>query len=1145
MNKKKKIKKRIRLILTLISLASSIGFIAYILLFIFVIVPLLLGASSVIWSLDLGEKEEPECKCELYIAEQVIGTPVTDEDTGNTGSTGNISTSKSDLDGIELSNGRLVMVPKGKGYGTICSYEAWNRELPQFQKKNGGKGYWGAGTMQRKLYEEFCRIGKTSNYKGFDEHGLGKIGDRYMIAMSGYFYSAGDVVDVYYANGAVLKAIVGDTKNPSDPGANNYGHQQGKCMVEFMVNAKQWYSNFNNVLDQGKNGQNFLKYSEPKAVNSYVVKTVNYGNYYNLIKNGKKTASSGTTNVKPSNNATQQTELASVEAQATPPPTTVQLSSAVASSGKITVSKVYNQYTDCNMASGCESVSAVMGLQAKGVSITPKEFVDSYLPKGAFNPSGESCSPYEKFIGTPYGGQNESLKGLGCFPPVIVNAVNSCLKAKNNTSFQAVDKTGTSLTDLCKMTDQGIPIIIWGNIKNQANNSTGQYKYSAYGSYSGGTWKPGEHCMLLIGYDNNNVIVADPDMGKQMTYQKSTFEGFFNNRGKMAVALGGATTPTKPKGLTGKKGEFSGVWKDLPGDMAKTNKGNTAWKKLAPYVGHDPIPYRTLKVDKWKNLNGYGLVYYTQNIDAMGMHYNKYVYTDNGATNMCYTACGVCTTSIVISTMTGRKVAPAEVAIALNTLRTRNSKYAYPWDGGVAKMRGIYDLLLDAGFSVEYGTKLDKAKIDSCLDNNGMVIMVHSKGTKARKIGWGTSDSNHYGALRERVGDKYYGIDPGSQYANQQTQSAGRAYTWANLQSSYNPQGYVLVKAPPSNLAITGNASVDSGTNGTNDTNTPIGNGYILYKCRNCTCKGEYCNCDCHKGMAIHKTNGLKVYLQGKAGTSGSASGSSTSGGDGSNNTPDNQNQAVVITPGNIQQTPGKTQGVWGGKSTLDIIKEPAVNNGKNPTESTIKLATQYSGVAVNFDKRAEYYGKIPRYSQYGSESETWGGKLILSYNQGMGSSDLKEQGCAFYMGARICSVLQQRLINPPEMLLLYHHFGVVEPNGNFRDNASGLNALLGTMGYKVKFYSKSTIAKNPDAIQKELQASLNAGIPCGYRVKNSANAFNAKGNHWLCIDKYINGEYITTQSGRGATENKGQSWKTIMDNMSTSNNGLYIITKA
>ena len=48
-------------------------------------------------------------------------------------------------------------------------------------------------------------------------------------------------------------------------------------------------------------------------------------------------------------------------------------------------------------------------------------------------------------------------------------------------------------------------------------------------------WKANEHAVVIMGYDNNNVIISDP-IGGTIKYQsRSVFESRYNYYGKKAV----------------------------------------------------------------------------------------------------------------------------------------------------------------------------------------------------------------------------------------------------------------------------------------------------------------------------------------------------------------------------------------------------------------------------------------------------------------------------------------------------------------------------------------------------------------------------------------------------------------------------------
>lgn len=75
----------------------------------------------------------------------------------------------------------------------------------------------------------------------FDPEGFAVVDNRYVIACTTTFGNIGDYVDFYQADGTVIPCIIGDFKNQNDAGCNAYGHMNGHCIVEFVVDQNSWY----------------------------------------------------------------------------------------------------------------------------------------------------------------------------------------------------------------------------------------------------------------------------------------------------------------------------------------------------------------------------------------------------------------------------------------------------------------------------------------------------------------------------------------------------------------------------------------------------------------------------------------------------------------------------------------------------------------------------------------------------------------------------------------------------------------------------------------------------------------------------------------------------------------------------------------
>ncbi|MEE0060895.1 MAG: C39 family peptidase [Acutalibacteraceae bacterium] len=190
--------------------------------------------------------------------------------------------------------------------------------------------------------------------------------------------------------------------------------------------------------------------------------------------------------------------------------------------------------------SGCESVSSTMLLNYYGFEIDTDDFIDDYLPMAdlTYNKKGKLTAPdtHSVFIGSPY-----SEAALGCFPPVIKNAMNSYLKDK---SYKAVDITGTSMKGLIDnyiANDQ--PVLIWATMWMQEPVVTYEWIVkdakpdSPYKNGDTCKWLANEHCMVLVGYDEDYYYLNDPLNYYTTSYSRSTFDTRYEQMGKCALVL--------------------------------------------------------------------------------------------------------------------------------------------------------------------------------------------------------------------------------------------------------------------------------------------------------------------------------------------------------------------------------------------------------------------------------------------------------------------------------------------------------------------------------------------------------------------------------------------------------------------------------
>ena len=179
---------------------------------------------------------------------------------------------------------------------------------------------------------------------------------------------------------------------------------------------------------------------------------------------------------------------------------------------------------------GCETVTAVMALSHIGFRISVDEFINLYLIcdqrfyRKNFVLYGPD--PFSYFVGDP-----RSSSSYGCMSPVIQNALVSCVGNKN----AVINTGGLTLNSLCEeYINNNIPVILWASIDMKPIRRGSRWILPDNSMY---TWPSNEHCLLLIGYDENNYIFNDPTYGKIVSYPKKLVEKRYRKMGMQSLIL--------------------------------------------------------------------------------------------------------------------------------------------------------------------------------------------------------------------------------------------------------------------------------------------------------------------------------------------------------------------------------------------------------------------------------------------------------------------------------------------------------------------------------------------------------------------------------------------------------------------------------
>ena len=130
-------------------------------------------------------------------------------------------------------------------------------------------------------------------------------------------------------------------------------------------------------------------------------------------------------------------------------------------------------------------------------------------------------NPEVGFIGNPY-----SSSSFGVYEKPIAEVANmykSGIQIRNNFSFQEV----------LNLVKNNHPVMVWTSMGLSVPyiSQSWVYKPTMETIY----WKAGEHAVVIVSYNENTLIVADPIGGKLKNYSVSLFEQRYNYFGRKAL----------------------------------------------------------------------------------------------------------------------------------------------------------------------------------------------------------------------------------------------------------------------------------------------------------------------------------------------------------------------------------------------------------------------------------------------------------------------------------------------------------------------------------------------------------------------------------------------------------------------------------
>lgn len=193
---------------------------------------------------------------------------------------------------------------------------------------------------------------------------------------------------------------------------------------------------------------------------------------------------------------------------------------------------------------GCEPVAAVMLLNFYGFNITPEEFI-ARMPMGPYPSLAKDGKMYgpdprEVFVGHP-----SRKSSWGIFAGGIKKTIDALLADLSGTShgnnrpllnnLACIDISGCTVDELIELLQQGKPVLVWAS-RNMEEPEPGTSWYIE-GTGELFVWPKKEHCYVLLGCQQNNLLIFNDPLEGRVIYSRDSFEKVFEALGRQALYL--------------------------------------------------------------------------------------------------------------------------------------------------------------------------------------------------------------------------------------------------------------------------------------------------------------------------------------------------------------------------------------------------------------------------------------------------------------------------------------------------------------------------------------------------------------------------------------------------------------------------------
>ena len=190
-------------------------------------------------------------------------------------------------------------------------------------------------------------------------------------------------------------------------------------------------------------------------------------------------------------------------------------------------------------SAGCETYACTMLLQTLGFDMDEHTMLD-YLDIHwvYYGEDGQRYGPdmYSAQAGDIY-------TGWGVYCTAMARYMNSYL-ADAGSDMKATAMEGVPLRELCeRYISKGIPVMVWATtwmLEPYEKDSWIVNYVDENAHYQLGdtfTWLQNEHCLLLIGYDEENYYFADSCAGEVSEFSRELCEKRYSQLGEQSIAV--------------------------------------------------------------------------------------------------------------------------------------------------------------------------------------------------------------------------------------------------------------------------------------------------------------------------------------------------------------------------------------------------------------------------------------------------------------------------------------------------------------------------------------------------------------------------------------------------------------------------------